>query len=86
LRGYDNTIVAVSLVDWLVDEKGVGSIRTREVAPPRLDEMSDGARIGLKYLAFASPPALVIFFGLSRIAVKASRRRRRRMYLTEVYP
>lgn len=75
-RDFNNTTFALNLVDWLVDETGAGTIRTREVAPPPLDEMSDEARMGVKYLAFVGPPALVIIGGLFRLAMKASRRRR----------
>ncbi|HCV42147.1 MAG TPA: hypothetical protein DGH68_01590 [Bacteroidetes bacterium] len=75
-NGYHNTMFAVSLVDWLVDEEGLGSIHAREVAQPPLAQMSDEARIGLKCLAFAIPPVLIIIAGLARMAMKASRRRR----------
>lgn len=74
-QGYHNTTFALNIVDWLVDRTGLGVIRTREVAPPPLDEVSEETRTAVKYFAFIGPPALVILVGLLRMAMNASRRR-----------
>jgi hypothetical protein len=76
LHGYQNITFALNLVDWLLDDSGLGSIRTRDIASPPLDEVSDGTRTTVKYFAFAGPPVLVIVGGLIRLAMKASRRKK----------
>ncbi len=75
-HGYQNITFALNLVDWLLDDSGLGSIRTRDIASPPLHEVSDGTRTTAKYFAFAGPPALVILGGLIRVAMRASRRRK----------
>ena len=74
-QGYHNITFALNMVDWLADRSGLGVIRTREVDPPPLDEVSEETRTAVKYIAFIGPPALVVLGGLLRMALNASRRR-----------
>jgi gliding-associated putative ABC transporter substrate-binding component GldG len=71
-----NLTFFVNIVDYLADDAGLISIRSKDVAQPPLEQISDGTKKILKYGDLLVPPLLVIGYGLlrwrRRIALKRS--------------
>lgn len=74
-RNQSNSAMFLNIADWLTQEEGLISIRSREVVSRPLDEISDGKRQGVKYANVFGPPLLIILFGVFRWQ---SRRRAKR--------
>jgi gliding-associated putative ABC transporter substrate-binding component GldG len=62
----DNPVFFTNIIDYLSDDAGLISIRTKNVSVPPLEEVSDGTKKMLKYGNMIVPPLLVILFGLFR--------------------
>lgn len=62
----DNYAFFANLVDYLTDDAGLITIRTKNVSLPPLEKTSDSTRKLLKYGNMLLPPLLVIAFGLFR--------------------
>lgn len=75
MRGHDNISFAANLIDWLVDDVALTSIRSRNLTPKPLNEVAEGTKSLYKYLNFLVPPGVVVFAGILRIAMKAARRK-----------
>lgn len=75
-HGHDNTAFGVNMVDWLLGDTLLTTIRTRDVAPQPLMEVSEETKTFAKYFSFAAPPGIVVAMGLLWMVVKAARRRR----------
>ena len=71
-----NLTFFVNIVDFLADDAGLITIRSKDVAQPPLEQVSDATKKILKYGALVLPPFLVIGYGLMRwrrrIALKRS--------------
>ncbi|HZY09692.1 MAG TPA: Gldg family protein [Bacteroidota bacterium] len=76
IRKHDNTSFTMNLVDWLVDDIVLTSIRARDVTPKPLNEVSENTRAMVKYMNFAGPPGIVVIVGIIRMGMKAARRRK----------
>ena len=61
-----------NIVDYLSDDSGLITIRSKNVSVPSLEETSDGTRKFLKYGNMLVPPILVILIGLLRWRKKQS--------------
>lgn len=61
-----NLTFFVNIVDYLADDAGLITIRSKNVAMPPLDQVSDGVKRVLKYGNLVLPPLLVIGYGLVR--------------------
>ena len=61
-----NISFALNMVDWLVQDDALLSIRAKSVEPRVLDPVSDGLRPWIKYGTMLGPVLLVILFGLFR--------------------
>jgi gliding-associated putative ABC transporter substrate-binding component GldG len=72
----DNLVFANNLVDWLADDVGLTTIRTKEVSVKPLEEVSDGTRTFVKSLNLAAPPLLIILVGVVRWRLRIARRKR----------
>jgi gliding-associated putative ABC transporter substrate-binding component GldG len=66
LGSKDNLLLLQNIVDYLVDDIGLISIRTRQTTPLMLEQTSEGTKKALKYGSVLIPPALVIIYGLFR--------------------
>ncbi len=55
-----------NIIDYLADDAGLITIRSKNVASPPLDQVSDGTRNALKYVNLFGPPLLIIAYGLFR--------------------
>jgi gliding-associated putative ABC transporter substrate-binding component GldG len=71
-----NLTFFINIVDFLADDAGLITIRSKDIAQPPLEQVSDGTKKILKYGALLLPPFLVIGYGLlrwrRRIALKRS--------------
>ncbi len=71
-----NMTFFINIVDFLADDAGLITIRSKNVAQPPLEQVSDGTKKLLKYGDLIVPPLLVIGYGLlrwrRRIALKRS--------------
>jgi ABC-type uncharacterized transport system involved in gliding motility auxiliary subunit len=71
-----NLTFFVNIVDFLADDAGLITIRSKDVAQPPLEQVSDGTKKLLKYGTLLLPPFLVIGYGLlrwrRRVALKRS--------------
>lgn len=74
-RNPANAAFFQNIVDWLAQEEGLITIRSREVVTRPLDEVSDGRKQAIKYANIFGPPIVVIAFGVFRWQ---SRRRAKR--------
>jgi gliding-associated putative ABC transporter substrate-binding component GldG len=65
-RNPANAAFVLNIVDWLSQEEGLITIRSRDVSSRPLEEVSDGTRQATKYANVFGPPILVVIFGLWR--------------------
>ncbi len=75
----DNLAFAGALIDWLTDDVGLTTIRTREVAAKPLDEIQEGTKTLVKSVNLAVPPLLVIVAGVLRWRMRVAWRKRIQM-------
>jgi len=73
--GLDNLTMMLNLVDWLVQDERLITIRSRDVSSRPIVEISDGGRKSVKYANAILPPLLVILYGLFRMRMRSMRRR-----------
>jgi ABC-type uncharacterized transport system involved in gliding motility auxiliary subunit len=62
----DNVNFLSNAVDWLTDNTGLISLRTKAVTARPLHEVSEGAKAFIKYLNFLLPVVLAVGYGLYR--------------------
>ncbi len=74
-----NALFAGNLIDWLIDDVGLTTIRSRETANRPLDEVESGTKTLVKSLNLVVPPVLVIVFGVIRWRMRALRKKRLEM-------
>jgi ABC-type uncharacterized transport system involved in gliding motility auxiliary subunit len=75
LGNRDNLTLFANMVDYLVDDAGLITIRSKEVSQPPLDQVSDGTKKVVKYANMILPPLLVVAYGLFRWRMRAARRK-----------
>lgn len=71
----DNLNFFANLVDYLVDDAGLITIRSKEASNPPLDPVADGTKKLVKYANLGLPPLLVIGYGLARWRMRKARKR-----------
>jgi gliding-associated putative ABC transporter substrate-binding component GldG len=76
LRGNDNLTFFLNIVDWLIRDESLISIRSKQVTTRPLKEISSGARKLIKYGNIFGLPILVIVFGVVRWQLKKKVRRK----------
>ncbi|MGA7161161.1 MAG: Gldg family protein [Bacteroidota bacterium] len=74
-RNPGNLTFFVNMVDYLADDAGLITIRSKNVAMPPLDQISDGTKKFLKYGDLLLPPIVVIGYGLVRWRTRLARKR-----------
>jgi hypothetical protein len=72
----DNLVLASNLVDWLADDIGLASIRSRDTGPKPLNEVEEGTRGFVKGINLALPPLLVVLVGMMRWRWRVAMRKR----------
>lgn len=73
----DNVNFLANAMDWLSDDTGLMSLRTKGVSSRPLKEISDGKVFFLKYLNFLLPIILIIAYGLFRFRLIRRKRTKR---------
>lgn len=66
LANRGNLTFFANIVDYLADDAGLITIRSKNVASPPLDQVSDGTKKVLKYLNLLGPPLIIVAYGLFR--------------------
>lgn len=66
LGNRGNITFFANIADYLADDAGLITIRSKNVAAPPLDQVSDGTKKILKYSNLLGPPLIIIAYGLFR--------------------
>jgi len=74
-RNPGNLTFFVNMVDYLADDAGLITIRSKNVAIPPLDQISDSSKKILKYGDLLLPPVAVIGYGLARWRRRLARKK-----------
>jgi gliding-associated putative ABC transporter substrate-binding component GldG len=72
----DNFLLASNIVDYLADDIGLASIRSRDSGAKPLDEVSESTRTWVKAINMALPPLIVLLVGLFRWRWRIGARKR----------
>jgi gliding-associated putative ABC transporter substrate-binding component GldG len=72
----DNFLLATNMIDYLADDIGLASIRSRDSGTKPLDEVSEGTRGWIKGINLALPSLLVIMVGVVRWRWRIGTRKR----------
>ncbi len=75
LGNQDNLTFFANMVDYLVDDAGLISIRSKETAMPPLEQVSDGTKKAVKYADLLLPPGVVLAYGLFRWRMRKARKK-----------
>ena len=76
-RPADNINLFTNSIDWLSDDTGLISLRTKGVTSRPIDQLEDSTKAILKYVNFLLPILLVIGYGLIRTQQNRIRRFKR---------
>lgn len=74
-RNPGNLTLFANIVDYLADDAGLITIRTKNVSMPPLEQVSDGTKKMIKYGNLLLPPMAVIGYGLVRWRTRQARKR-----------
>ena len=70
VRGTDNLAFFLNMVDWLSQDEALIAIRSKQVSPRPLKEISAGTKKLVKYGNTFGLPVLVILFGVVRWQIR----------------
>jgi gliding-associated putative ABC transporter substrate-binding component GldG len=76
-RPADNISLFTNSIDWLSDDTGLITLRTKGVTSRPIDQLEDSTKVILKYTNFLLPILLVIGYGLVRMQQNRIRRFKR---------
>lgn len=76
-RPADNISLMTNAIDWLSDDTGLISLRTKGVTSRPIDQLEDSTKSILKYTNFLLPILLVIGYGLVRMQRNRMKRLKR---------
>ncbi len=77
MSSQNNVVFFMNVVDWLSQDEGLISIRSKQVEMRPLEDVSDGTRRFVKYLNLFGLPILVIVVGVVRWRARTASKRRR---------
>lgn len=80
LGNRDNLSLFANIVDYLADDAGLITIRSKDVGLPPLNQIADGTKQALKYGNLILPPVLVLVFGLIRWRIRKARKKAMEMH------
>ncbi len=66
LGNRGNVTFFANIVDYLADDAGLITIRSKNVTAPPLDQVSDSTKKILKYSNLLGPPLIIVAYGLLR--------------------
>jgi len=70
----DNVSLMVNSIDWLSDDTGLISLRTKAVSSRPIKQLEDGKRAFLKWFNFLLPILLVLIYGFIRFQYRKNQR------------
>ena len=70
----DNVSLMVNSIDWLSDDTGLISLRTKGVSSRPIKQLEDGKRAFLKWFNFLLPILLVLIYGFIRFQYRKNQR------------
>ena len=70
----DNVNLMVNSIDWLSDDTGLITLRTKGITSRPIKDMDDSKRAFLKWFNFMLPILLVIIYGIIRFQLKRNQR------------
>ena len=71
----DNINLVANAVDYLADDTGLLTLRTKSVTNRPLDNVDESTKMMIKYVNVFVPILLVIFYGLFRMQRRKKQRR-----------
>ena len=77
----ENHIFILNAIDYLVGDRGLISLRSREITSRPLEELADNTKSRWKWINIILPTTLIIAFG----AIRFKRRSNRSKFLEELY-
>jgi ABC-type uncharacterized transport system involved in gliding motility auxiliary subunit len=66
LGARDNVVFFANVIDYLADDAGLITIRSKNLAQAPLEQIEDGTKRTLKYINMLLPPLMVIGYGFFR--------------------
>jgi gliding-associated putative ABC transporter substrate-binding component GldG len=75
LGGRDNLNFFANMVDYLVDDAGLITIRSKDVSLPPLEQVADGSKKMYKFGNMILPPVLVLGYGVLRWRIRKAKRK-----------
>jgi ABC-type uncharacterized transport system involved in gliding motility auxiliary subunit len=75
LGNSDNITFFANMIDHLVDDAGLITIRSKDVTLPPLEQVSDSTKNLIKYGNLLFPPVLVVGYGVIRWRIRKARRK-----------
>jgi ABC-type uncharacterized transport system involved in gliding motility auxiliary subunit len=75
LGNRDNLTFLANMIDYLVDDAGLITIRSKDITLAPLEQVSDGTKKILKYGNLIVPPVLVLAYGLLRWRMRKARKK-----------
>ena len=76
LQDRSNLVLFQNMTDWLSEDEGLISIRSKEVTARPLKQVDDGTRSLVKALNIFLMPVIVVLFGVARWQIRKQQRRR----------
>jgi len=76
LQDRSNLVLFQNMTDWLSEDEGLISIRSKEVTARPLKQLDDGTRSLVKALNIFLMPVIVVLFGVARWQIRKQQRRR----------
>ncbi len=76
LRDQSNLIMFQNMTDWLSEDEGLISIRSKDVSVRPLKVVEDSTRGVVKFMNIILMPLLVVLFGVARWQIRKQNRRR----------
>jgi len=71
----ENMAFLADMVDYLIDDTGLITIRTKEASMPPLEQLEDGTKKIVKYANLVIPPLLVLGYGVLRWRMRKARKK-----------
>lgn len=71
----DNLSFFANMVDYLVDDAGLITIRSKDASFVPLDQVSDGTKKAVKYANLVVPPLIVLLYGILRWRMRKARKK-----------
>jgi gliding-associated putative ABC transporter substrate-binding component GldG len=75
-RNQASFVILLNTIDWMTQDIGLISIRSKQVGGRTLDIVSDSGKKWIKYINMFAMPVIVIIFGVIRWQYKRSRRKK----------